>query len=352
MLGDGVGGVGDRDGDGFDDLILGASGAGPQGRGEAYIRSGMDGTLQCTLSADATGSAFGQYWVGIAGDVDADGTGDFFVTDYLNSALGSNTGRAYVYSGVDCSLLHTFTGRSSGDGFGIGRGWMGDVVADGHDDLVFGHWLNDQGVTTAGRVSIFSGRDGSLIGRFTGEIAGANLGFDVAGIGDVDGDGTVEILATAASQNGNRGVAHVLSMSSAPPRTYCTASPNSSGPGAFIDYQLHDSLSASDLRLRVTGATPNENAIFFYGAGSSSIPLNDGVLCVAGRLHRLLPASTVSAGGVVSLNLDFSRRPLASGAGRVTAGSTWNFQCWYRDPSGQGGTGSNFSDVLRVTFRP
>ena len=40
-----------------------------------------------------------------------------------------------------------------------------------------------------------------------------------------------------------------------------------------------------------------------------------------------------------------------TGPGQISAGSTWNFQFWYRDPAG-GGAGFNLSDGLQLTFCP
>ena len=53
-----------------------------------------------------------------------------------------------------------------------------------------------------------------------------------------------------------------------------------------------------------------------------------------------------------SLELDLAAPPANSGAGQITAGSTWNFQYWYRDPQLPGGSGFNLSDALQVLFRP
>ena len=49
--------------------------------------------------------------------------------------------------------------------------------------------------------------------------------------------------------------------------------------------------------------------------------------------------------------MDFTVGGPGAGAGQVLEGSTWHFQCWYRDPQGPGGTGFNLSDAMAVTFR-
>jgi len=87
--------------------------------------------------------------------------------------------------------------------------------------------------------------------------------------------------------------------------------------------------------------------VFFYGANAQSTPLGDGNLCVAGKIFRLKPVLKLGSDGSATLDLDFTTGTLASGPGAIINGSSWNFQAWFRDP---GGTGSNLSNGLRVTF--
>jgi len=61
-----------------------------------------------------------------------------------------------------------------------------------------GSWQYSTAATSGGRVYLYSGRDGRLIRSFTDRIPGDTFGFDAVGIGDVDGDGTVDFLVTAA----------------------------------------------------------------------------------------------------------------------------------------------------------
>jgi hypothetical protein len=50
--------------------------------------------------------------------------------------------------------------------------------------------------------------------------------------------------------------------------------------------------------------------------------------------------------------VDFTIPPAGSGPGQITPGATWNFQYWYRDPLGPGGSGVNLSNALAATFAP
>ncbi len=195
-LGVGIANAGDIDGDGRDDHIIGSF------AGEAYVHSGADGTLIHTLvSPSPNVFAFGQFFVGGLADTNADGVRDLYVGDFgvdSDPADGIPAeGEAYVFSGADGSLLQTFVG-APGDGFGPGRG-AGDHDNDGCEDIAVGGYTSSAGAPGAGRIALYSGFDGSLLKTYTSTEAGANVGFDCVGIGDVDGDGGLDILGSGAT---------------------------------------------------------------------------------------------------------------------------------------------------------
>ena len=128
----------------------------------------------------------------------------------------------------------------------------------------------------------------------------------------------------------------------------CGTVPNSVGPGALMESSGGTSIAANDLTLRCSGAPPFQNGIFFYGPQETAVLFGDGVLCVTGGLLRF-PTVTVDGLGAAAYGLDITDPPQASG--QITAGSTWYFQFWYRDPAG-GGSGFNLSDALAATFCP
>ena len=198
-LGSGVASVGDITGDGVPDQIVAARDAGPAAAGKAYVYSGVDGSLAFpALEPDATGGDFGWFFVAGVGDVDNDGTPDMYVGDFSDATLGAGTGRAYVFSGADATLLHGFTGDAENAGMGPGRG-AGDVDADGHADLVVGSYTSSIGAAFAGKVDVFSGSDGSVMRSITSTSEGETLGFDAVGLGDVNQDGAIDFLISSAS---------------------------------------------------------------------------------------------------------------------------------------------------------
>jgi hypothetical protein len=185
-------------------LAIGAPDAGPDRGGRVYVYRGRLGAESArlerpafVLEADDTGAELGGMFASVVGDVDGDGRADIYATDFSNQARGPSTGRAYVWSGTDGRLLHTFTGERAGDGFGIGAADAGDIDGDGRADLAIGAWQHGSAAPSGGRIYLYSGA-GALIRTWTGQVMGETLGFDTTGLGDVDGDGIGDLLVTSA----------------------------------------------------------------------------------------------------------------------------------------------------------
>jgi len=191
-FGAGVGRVDDVDGDGADDLIIGAP---TDGAGTARVYSARTGAELLTFTADSANGAFGEFMVYDAGDVNADGHGDIYVGAY-NEAGGN--GAVYVYDGRTGARLHKFSG-SGGEGMGPGRA-AGDVDGDGHDDVIVGSYTANVGaVQQAGRVRVYSGRDGSILTTLDGPRGpGTQFGFDALALGDLDGDDRIDFAVSSA----------------------------------------------------------------------------------------------------------------------------------------------------------
>ncbi|MEQ8768006.1 MAG: FG-GAP-like repeat-containing protein [Planctomycetota bacterium] len=178
-------------------LVLGAPGAGTSPGGRTYVYDGK-GKQRFVIEADATGSQLGGMFVSVLGDVDEDGVPDVYASDWANNANGPTSGRIYVHSGKDGRRLLTLTGETAGEGFGIGPADAGDVDGDGLADLVVGAWQHSTAAPSGGKVTVFSGKDGTVLETFTCRVPGETFGFDATGIGDVDGDGAIDYLLTSA----------------------------------------------------------------------------------------------------------------------------------------------------------
>jgi len=179
-------------------LVVGAPNAGPNHTGRTYVYKGLTDKPAFVIESDDTGAQLGGMFVSVVGDVDADGTPDIYASDWPNSAKGRSTGRVYVHSGATGRRLLTLTGEAAGDGFGIGPADAGDVNGDGHADLVIGAWQFAGAAASGGKVYLFSGANGSLVRAWTGKVMGETFGFDATGLGDVDGNGTIDLLVTSA----------------------------------------------------------------------------------------------------------------------------------------------------------
>ncbi len=184
------------------DHLVGARDAslvGPgNGPGRVYAFSGRTGELLFEIPPPPTGVGFVYFFVAGVGDVNRDKTPDIYVGDFQDATLGPNTGRAAVFSGKDGSELLSWTGAAAGAGLGPGRE-AGDVNGDGRPDLSVGSYSSSAGAPNAGKIEIFSGRDGSLLRSITSLTPNEQLGFDAVGIGDVNRDGKPDLLATAAN---------------------------------------------------------------------------------------------------------------------------------------------------------
>jgi len=137
---------------------------------------------------------------------------------------------------------------------------------------------------------------------------------------------------------------------------YCVSLPNSIfASGARILAAGSLSVADNEFELVVERAVPGQIGLFCYGPERGQTPFGDGFLCIGGGdigLFRLFPPRRADDSGRLARTLDLTAPPAGSGDGRITAGSSWNFQLWYRDPLGVGGSGFNLSDGLAVTFCP
>ncbi len=220
QLGAGLGSVstaGDVNGDGFDDVIVGAAGFdnGESSEGRAFVHlgsaSGLSSTAAWTAESDQAFAAQSVFFpnpplpVSTAGDVNGDGYDDVLV--------GASDPAAYVYLGSASGLSTSPAWNGAVEGYSTT--WTavsaaGDVNGDGYDDVLVGapdccNALEDE--DTEGRVDLYLGSATGLPfspawTRTGGDCvlfcASHHLGSSVAGAGDVNGDGLDDVIVGAS----------------------------------------------------------------------------------------------------------------------------------------------------------
>ncbi|HEY9693822.1 MAG TPA: hypothetical protein V6D15_16575 [Oculatellaceae cyanobacterium] len=249
-----VSNAGDVNGDGLDDLIVGASSATPAGgtnAGKSYVVFGKSNTTAVNLSTVEAGTGgfvingaaeydFSGFSVSNAGDVNGDGFSDLIVGAYgADSAGGTNSGKSYVVFGksnttaVNLSAVEAGTGgfvingTAEYDYSGISVSNAGDVNGDGLDDLIVGAAKADPaGATYDSKSYVVFGKSDTTVVNLSALEAGTggfvingaaeydNSGISVSNAGDVNGDGFSDLIVGAnladPSEVSNAGKSYVI----------------------------------------------------------------------------------------------------------------------------------------------
>ncbi|MFI5304034.1 MAG: FG-GAP-like repeat-containing protein [Nitrospiria bacterium] len=206
--------VGDLNGDGYDDIIVGANqnGAGGNKAGRVYIYFGGP-SLHATPDIILTGFTAGeQFGISVASgqDINRDGYDDLLVGANLNSLKGVSVGRAYLFLGGKTLSAYpdmVFEGEASEDHFGISVALAGDISGDGFSEILIGA-SGDESNSHTGKAYLYSGEmepgnQPEMI--FTGNSPGDGFGRMVHGVKDVNGDGYDDFIIGAPFHSGQNG---------------------------------------------------------------------------------------------------------------------------------------------------
>jgi hypothetical protein len=206
-FGTSLAGVGDVNSDGYDDIIIGAplNDGAASNAGETYVYFGSATGPSTTPDWSDQGEAAGDYFgfsVDGAGDVNGDGYDDIIIGAHYNDGTLSNQGEAYVYygspTGPGATPNWTEPGEAASDYFGYSVAGVGDVNNDGYDDVLIGAPYNDGAASNAGEIYIYRGTASGLntapIWSEQGEAANNNFGISLASAGDVNADSFADII--------------------------------------------------------------------------------------------------------------------------------------------------------------
>jgi len=216
--------AGDINGDGFDDVVVGAPRyPNDNFKGRVYIFEGSQSGLSPTPSISYTGDANGD-WLGFsiggAGDVNNDGYSDILIG--VSPPTGNYTGEVQLYLGSSSGLSFTPAFTATGPynkNFGYSVATVGDVNNDGYSDVAIGELGQLSTPFGIGHVYVYTGTPGGLNASpaftLTGETPGDSFGVSVHTAGDVDGNGYDDIIVGAYSypDNNSRGRAYVYTSS-------------------------------------------------------------------------------------------------------------------------------------------
>ena len=331
----GVAGAGDVNGDGYSDVIVGASNYTPLGAAFFYLGSatgvpnGSEGPSSARL--DGSPGSFGRSVAG-AGDLNGDGYGDVVV-----GSPGSSTedvGVAYMYlgggsgiSGFSVLSNNTFSSTQGQAGVGASVASAGDVNSDGYSDVIIGAPLYDSGSADEGAAFIVHGSASGIATAtpataattLQSDQAGARFGASVAGVDDINYDGYADVVVGAPffdDPNTDEGAAFVflggpvgvVSASANEAHARITSDQDSAQLGASVS-------SAGDVngdgrpdlivgapRYEVTLVPADEGAAFVFLAGDTGLvtgtPLTAASTIRGASFEALLGSSVASAGDV------------------------------------------------------
>ncbi|MFA6475053.1 MAG: integrin alpha, partial [Patescibacteria group bacterium] len=343
-----VASAGDVNGDGYNDFLVGAYGN-DSSTGAVYLIYGTDSILtsaDLSTAVKFTGESpndFAGYSVASAGDVNGDGYDDILIGAKGDDTIGTNAGAVYlIYGGSRLSSYGgslsgavKFTGEKASDNAGFSVASAGDVDGDNIDDILIGAPYSNSLLHTGAAYVIYgkpihlTSANLSTAVKFSGTLLNDNAGFSVAGAGDVDGDNIDDILI-GSPYNGfsDAGAAYLVY-----------------GQTSFTSSKLLlSTLVTASEAVKFTGASPDDSAGYSVAsAGDVNNDGNDDILI--GAPYNDDAGTDAGAAYLVYGQTSFSGYTLSSDAIEFT-GETINDNAGFSVASAGDVNNDNYNDIL------
>ena len=189
----------DQDGDGLRDLVASAIGA-AEHAGVVAAFSTASGEVLWRVQGERHSEELG-HDLDLGGDLNGDDRPEVLASAY-------HAGRDSYILALDCKSGAVVRRFESGTENGLGHcvAGVGDMNGDGVPDVAAGA-PNEAAFDCldVGYVHVLSGKDGSLLGKLVGGHEDGRFGYDISGIGDLDGDGRSEIVIGSCLAHGRLG---------------------------------------------------------------------------------------------------------------------------------------------------
>jgi hypothetical protein len=324
--------------------------------GQVLFFSGESGELLRTIDGPLNGTFGPGFGLALAnlGDIDGDGFADFVVGGPyygITPIPTSSEGIARIHSSRTGAVLFEAIGEQADQRLGQFVGSLGDIDGDGVGDYSIS---GAQGAPT----KVFSGRTRQLKYSINTGFFGY-LGHASCSMGDVNGDGIDDFAMSDPGHQQSRGRVRIFAGSPSSVSSYCTSGTTSNGCAPrLIGVGSPSATGASAFTLSITGLEGQKPGLLFYGVSGPKLApwgATSSYLCVDAPTQRTqfsFPSGTPDVcNGVYLLdwNAYVAGHPGALGLPFNPSDQVWA-QGWFRDPPSSKQT--SLTNALSFSMEP
>jgi hypothetical protein len=322
-MGSSVAGLGDINGDGYSDIIAGGYLAAypSSGEGAAWVflgsATGLNPTFRHRLERNFGSAQFG-YAVAGAGDVNGDGYNDVVIGAHKIKepiTAPAVTGGVYVYHGSanalgaglnpNPTLAFTTTGYSMRNGWSVSS--AGDVNGDGYSDIIIGDWQDQIGAEASEGVALIyhgsaTGINPTPVTIIEGGASNRYLGRSVSTAGDINGDGYADVVIgciwwTSGQANEGAVFVHLGSPTGISSSAFLRYEPNAINANLGEWVSTAGDVNGDGYSDMILGA-PGHNRAYIYHGGAYSVSTTPAMTRTSPAANALLGTTVANAGDV------------------------------------------------------